>query len=65
MTSLAGRLHFSANSLTVTPSDNITMPISSWIYSSAIQLAMFNEGMEDPDAIFKAKQWLGEGTVVY
>ena len=31
---------------------------------TAIQLAMFNEGMEDPDAIFKAKQWLGEGTVV-
>ncbi len=31
---------------------------------TAIQLAMLNEGMNDPDAIFKAKQWLGEGTVI-
>jgi uncharacterized membrane-anchored protein len=31
---------------------------------TAIQLAMLNEGMDDPDSIFKAKQWLGEGTVV-
>ena len=31
---------------------------------TAIQLAMLNEGMDDPDSIFKAKQWLGEGTVI-
>jgi uncharacterized membrane-anchored protein len=31
---------------------------------TAIQLAMFNEGMDDPDSIFKAKQWLGHGTVI-
>ena len=32
-TSLAGRLHFSASSLTVTPSESMTMPISSSMYS--------------------------------
>jgi uncharacterized membrane-anchored protein len=31
---------------------------------TAIQLAMLNEGMDDPDSIFKAKQWLGHGTVI-
>lgn len=31
---------------------------------AAIQLAMLNEGMDDPDAIYKSKQWLGEGTVI-
>jgi len=31
---------------------------------TAIQLAMLNEGMDDPDSIFKAKQWLGQGTVI-
>lgn len=31
---------------------------------TAIQLAMLNEGMDDPDAIYKSKQWLGEGTVI-
>ena len=25
---------------------------------------MLNEGMDDPDSIFKAKQWLGHGTVI-
>ena len=35
-TSLAGRLHFSASSLTETPSESITMPISSLMYSVAI-----------------------------
>ena len=31
---------------------------------TAIHLAMLNEGMDDDDAFFKAKQWLGEGTVI-
>jgi uncharacterized membrane-anchored protein len=31
---------------------------------TAIHLAMLNEGMDDPDAFFKARQWLGEGTVI-
>ena len=31
---------------------------------TAIHLAMFNEGMDDPDAFAKAKRWLGEGTVI-
>ena len=31
---------------------------------TAIQLGMLNEGMDDPDSIFKAKQWLGHGTVI-
>ena len=31
---------------------------------TAIHLAMLNEGMDDPDAFYKAKQWLGEGTVI-
>jgi uncharacterized membrane-anchored protein len=31
---------------------------------TAIHLAMLNEGMDDPDAIYKSKQWLGEGTVI-
>jgi uncharacterized membrane-anchored protein len=31
---------------------------------TAIHLAMFNEGMDDPDAFYKARQWLGEGTVI-
>jgi uncharacterized membrane-anchored protein len=31
---------------------------------TAIHLAMLNEGMEDPDAFAKARQWLGEGTVI-
>jgi uncharacterized membrane-anchored protein len=30
---------------------------------TAIQLAMLNEGMDDPDSIFKATQWLGPGRV--
>jgi hypothetical protein len=28
------------------------------------ELAMLNEGMDDPDAIYKSKQWLGEGAVI-
>ena len=31
---------------------------------TAIHLAMLNEGMDDPDAIYKSKLWLGEGTVI-
>lgn len=31
---------------------------------TAIHLAMLNEGMNDPDAFAKARQWLGEGTVI-
>lgn len=31
---------------------------------TAIHLAMLNQGMDDDDAFFKAKQWLGEGTVI-
>jgi hypothetical protein len=31
---------------------------------SAIQLAMLNEGMDDADSFAKARQWLGEGTVI-
>ncbi len=31
---------------------------------TAIHLAMLNEGMDDPDAFYKARQWLGEGTVI-
>lgn len=31
---------------------------------TAIHLAMLNEGMDDDDAFFKSKQWLGEGTVI-
>jgi uncharacterized membrane-anchored protein len=31
---------------------------------TAIHLAMLNEGMQDPDAFAKARQWLGEGTVI-
>lgn len=31
---------------------------------TAIHLTMLNEGMEDPDAFAKARQWLGEGTVI-
>jgi uncharacterized membrane-anchored protein len=31
---------------------------------TAIHLAMLNEGMEDDDAFYKARQWLGEGTVI-
>ena len=31
---------------------------------TAIHLAMLNEGMDDDDAFFKAKNWLGEGTVI-
>ena len=31
---------------------------------TAIHLAMLNEGMDDEDAFFKAKSWLGEGTVI-
>ena len=31
---------------------------------TAIQLAMLNEGMDDPDAFTKARLWLGEGTVI-
>jgi uncharacterized membrane-anchored protein len=31
---------------------------------TAIQLAMLNEGMDDADSIFKAKEWLGHGTVI-
>ncbi len=31
---------------------------------TAIQLAVMNEGMDDPDAFAKARLWLGEGTVI-
>ncbi len=31
---------------------------------TAIHLAMMNVGMDDPDAFYKARQWLGEGTVI-
>jgi uncharacterized membrane-anchored protein len=31
---------------------------------AAIHLAILNEGMDDEDAFFKAKRWLGEGTVI-
>ncbi len=31
---------------------------------TAIHLAMIKEGMHDPDAIYKSKLWLGEGTVI-
>ncbi len=31
---------------------------------TAIHLAILNEGMDDPDAFYKARQWLGEGTVI-
>jgi len=31
---------------------------------TAIHLALLNEGMEDLDAFYKARQWLGEGTVI-
>jgi uncharacterized membrane-anchored protein len=31
---------------------------------SAIHLAMLNEGMNDPDSFYKARQWLGEGTMI-
>ncbi len=31
---------------------------------TAIHLAILNEGMADPDAFAKARQWLGEGTVI-
>ena len=31
---------------------------------TAIHLAMLSEGMDDADAIYKSKLWLGEGTVI-
>lgn len=31
---------------------------------TAIHLAMLNEGMSDPDAFYKARLWLGEGTII-
>lgn len=31
---------------------------------AAIHLAILNEGMDDEDAFFKAKSWLGEGNVI-
>ncbi len=31
---------------------------------TAIHLAMLNEGIEDPDAFWKGRQWLGEGTLI-
>lgn len=31
---------------------------------TAIHLALLNEGMDDDDAFFKAKSWLGEGAVI-
>jgi uncharacterized membrane-anchored protein len=31
---------------------------------TAINLTMLNEGMEDPDAFAKARQWLGDGIVI-
>jgi uncharacterized membrane-anchored protein len=31
---------------------------------TAIHLALLNEGSDDPDAFYKGKQWLGEGTLI-
>lgn len=31
---------------------------------TAIHLGMLNEGMDDPDAFYKAKKWLGLGTLI-
>jgi uncharacterized membrane-anchored protein len=31
---------------------------------AAIHLGMLNEGMDDPDAFYKAKKWLGHGTLI-
>lgn len=31
---------------------------------TAIHLGLMNEGMDDPDVFFKAKKWLGHGTLI-